>query len=562
MRPGALARTGYPRRVLFTLVMALVPALVPCARGSAAPTWKHLLPSGGQTGTTVRVRVVEGNFGIWPPGVWLEGGGVEAHAIEAKGELEFEIAPDAVPGTRWVRLYDTSGATSVRPFLVGKSPEIGEIEPDDAPRDAQPVTAFPITVNGCLEKNDDVDTFAVDLRACQTLVAAVTGHARLGSPMDAVLQIVSARGFVVAQEDDSPALDPRLVFEPREDGRYLVRVFAFPATPTSSIRFSGDPTYVYRLTLTTEGFVTHPFPLSVTRGETTTIALEGWNLGGSARRVELAPPVSLTGTVADPDALRISCPGVTNSVRVGLESIPAIAEPERAGGGEAPRLDLPVVVSGRLVRPGEKDLFSVAGGKGARVAVRVEARSLGSPVDPVLRLLAPDGGVVSRVDDTGQDRDARLEASFATNGPYIVEVSDLHGHGGPHHVYRLRVEHPRPAWDLRLDADAFVLRAGETLEVPVRVLRQEGFDGEIDIRAVSLPAGVTGESVVSRPTGDSASTVKLRLSAHGAISGPFGVEGRTRVGESAPSVRSARRELPEFGGSIGTFWVTVTASGD
>ncbi len=83
------------------------------------------------------------------------------------------------------------------------------------------------------------------LRAGQTLVASVAAHGTLGSPMDAVLQICSSDGFVLRQNDDFHGLDPQLVFDAPRDGKYVIRIFAFPASPNSSISFSGKPSYVY-----------------------------------------------------------------------------------------------------------------------------------------------------------------------------------------------------------------------------------------------------------------------------------------------------------------------------
>ena len=49
--------------------------------------------------------------------------------------------------------------------------------------------------------------------------------------MDAVLQVVSAKGFVLAQNNDAVGRDPRIVFEAPTTGTYIVRLFAFPSTP-------------------------------------------------------------------------------------------------------------------------------------------------------------------------------------------------------------------------------------------------------------------------------------------------------------------------------------------
>ena len=69
----------------------------------------------------------------------------------------------------------------------------------------------------------------------------------LGSPMDAVLQVASHDGFVLAENNDTHGLDPRVVLTAPVDGTYIVRLYAFPAVADSSIQFSGAETYIYRL---------------------------------------------------------------------------------------------------------------------------------------------------------------------------------------------------------------------------------------------------------------------------------------------------------------------------
>ena len=106
-----------------------------------------------------------------------------------------------------------------------------------------------VVINGRLNKSGDVDTFAVEMKKNQTLVASMEANRRLGSPMDGVLQIVSGRGFVLEQNDDHCGFDPQIAFVAESDGTYFVRAFAFPAKPNSSIRFSGAANYIYRLTV-------------------------------------------------------------------------------------------------------------------------------------------------------------------------------------------------------------------------------------------------------------------------------------------------------------------------
>ena len=85
----------------------------------------------------------------------------------------------------------------------------------------------------------------------QTLVASLEANRTLRSPMDAMLQIVSADGFVLDENNDFHGLDPQIAFTAKKDGTYIARVYAFPSSPDSSIRFFGSDACIYRLTLTT-----------------------------------------------------------------------------------------------------------------------------------------------------------------------------------------------------------------------------------------------------------------------------------------------------------------------
>src|SRR5262249_36007488 len=149
---------------------------------------------------------------------------------------------------------------------------------NEDPKKPQVLDSAAVVVNGRLEKQGDVDGFALRLAKGQTLVASVLANRGLGSPMDAVLQVASADGFVLDQNNDYHGLDPQLVFTAPADGTYVVRTFAFPAVPDSGIRFAGGETFIYRLTLTTGGFAEYAYPLAVPRADPGQVELVGWNI--------------------------------------------------------------------------------------------------------------------------------------------------------------------------------------------------------------------------------------------------------------------------------------------
>ena len=118
----------------------------------------------------------------------------------------------------------------LRPFIAGTLPEVMEKEPNDDFKKPHALDGSCV-VNGKLEKVGDVDCFAVTLKKGQTLVASLEAHNTLRSPMDAMLQVLSADGFVLEENNDFHGLDPQLAFTAKKDGTYIARVYAFPAQP-------------------------------------------------------------------------------------------------------------------------------------------------------------------------------------------------------------------------------------------------------------------------------------------------------------------------------------------
>src|SRR5207253_2668720 len=87
--------------------------------------------------------------------------------------------------------------------------------------------------------------------------------------------------------DDDQGLDPLLAVPAPADGTYLVRLVAFPSTPDSSIAFAGGDAFIYRLTLTTGGYLTYGYPLAVARSDPGAVEAHGWNIPEDARRLSV-----------------------------------------------------------------------------------------------------------------------------------------------------------------------------------------------------------------------------------------------------------------------------------
>jgi len=469
---------------------------------AAPPKVNHLFPAGCQRGQSVVVTAA-GDFATWSVQVWADREGVSLEAEKDKGKFKAEVAADAVPGIYWLRFYNGDGASVLKPFIVGTLSELSETEPNDAADKPQAVEPR-VVVNGKLGKTGDVDGYRVELEAGQTLVASLAANSVLGSPLDAVLQVCevverspgAVEAFVVNQNHDAIGLDPQITFTAHKAGSYLVRVFAFPATPDSSIRFAGGDDYIYRLTLTIDAFIDHVLPLATPREESQ-VSLGGWNLQGGATTI--IPPLSAEASALTPPDRPLAWAWRSNAA--GAIAIPRVEYATVVGGQE---IVVPAVVSGRLEVPRQADQFTFAAKKNEKVRIRVAAKALGFPTDAVIAILDDAGKTLAEADDAGRDdRDPQLDFTPPADGKYVVQVRDLANRGGERMVYRMSIEPVQPDFALTLTSDSLVLEKGKPLEVTVNVVVRDGLRQPIEIRAIGLPAGVTAEPVRFEPSGDS-----------------------------------------------------------
>lgn len=544
---------------------------------AAPPKVNNLFPAGAQRGQSITVTAA-GDFSTWPVQVWSDRPGVTFTAEKDKGKFKVDVAGDAAAGMYWLRMQNADGASAPKPFVVGTLPEMAESETNDTTDKPQAVEPR-VVVNGKLGKTNDVDSFRVNLKQNQTLVASLEANSRLGAPMDAVLQVCEllerpgrTEAYIVSQNHDAVGLDPQIVFTAEHDGAYLVRLFAFPATPDSSVRFAGGDDYIYRLTLTTGPFIDHVLPLAVPREESQ-VALGGWNLGRTATTI--VPPLSAsTDALTPPDEPLV---WIWRSDAAGAVLVPRV---EIAAPTDKSEILPPMTISGRLAAVGQADAYSFRGLKDKKLRFKVAAKSLGYPTDAAITILDEAGKTLAEADDASRDdRDPTLDFSPPADGNYRLLVRDLANRGDVRMVYRLTAEPIEPDFLVTLAADSFVLEKGKPLEIPINVAVRDGLKGPIEFHVVGLPTGVTAEPLKFEPSGDapapmnndgrrgkrggstqpSGPSVKLILKADGSASSggfPIRIEGQT-AGET-PKIRTARFSLNlPLAGSHHAVWVTV-----
>jgi len=203
---------------------------------------------------------------------------------------------------------------------------------------------------------------------------------------------------------------------------------------------------------------------------------------------------------------------------------------------------LPISLNGRLDKSGDVDSFAVTLEAGQTLIASVEAYTLASPIDAVLRLVDSRGMQLALNHDDGRTLDPFLAWTAKTAGTYVLQVfgfaypatADVNFTGGAACVYRLHLSrgpylgYTLPlgiqrggrttlrlfGWNLGSNLDREFEFDGSSLSNDQRqaVLQIPGFEN-----ALTLPAGDGVESMEKEPNDSANEATRLDL--------PFAITG-------------------------------------
>jgi hypothetical protein len=472
--------------------------------------------------------------------------------------LDITIAADAESGTRSLRIVTATGTANPVTFSVGQLPEFRERDVKNTSGDSELPITLPAVVNGRIIPGEsdrirfplrqlpqympgDVDRYRFTARKGQHLVIAVAARELTPYLADAVpgwfqavVTIFDSSGHEVAYDDDyrfHP--DPVLHYEIPADGEYVAEI--------RDALYRGREDFVYRMTIGELPFITGVFPLGGPAGRRTKIAVTGWNLPSrttafDARRKETGVyPIAVDGASR------------SNTMPFAVSDLPETIEREpNDSRARAQQLKLPAIVNGRIQQAGDVDVYKFNGREGQRIVAEVFARRLESPLDSYLELTDARGKRIAFNDDH-EDKatwwlthhaDSYLAATLSARGIYFLRIGDVQHKGGAEYAYRLRLDAPRPDFELRVTPSAISI-AG-TVPVTVHALRKDGFDGEIALALKDGAGFLLAGGVV--PRGQDEVRVTLTAPQRG-MSGPVAirlegratVDGRSIVREALPA---------------------------
>jgi len=475
-----------------------------------------------------------------------------APAVAAHSDVvfaEITIAPDAEPGARELRLVTAQGMTNPLPFCVGQMPEftrkalrtcprpvVGDEDlalRERPPEEEEERITVPSTLNGQIAPGE-LNRYRFEAKKGRRLVISVRARQLIPYLADAVpgwfqpvLALHDANGKEVAYNDDfrfKP--DPTLYYEVPEDGEYVLSI--------ADALYRGREDFVYRITIGELPFVTSIFPLGSRAGEPVSIAMRGWNLDGA----ELTPPPKnaprgVYRIVADRSGF------ISNSVPFALDTLPECLDREpNDDPSNAQEVKLPIIVNGRVDRPGDWDVFAFEGRAGETIVAEVYARRLDSPLDSMLKITDAAGKLVELNDDhmdvgsglNTHHADSNLMVELPSDGTYFVHLGDTTRNGGEEVAYRLRLGPPRPDFELRVVPSGGGMDSGGFQEETVYAIRRDGFDGPIKLSLKDPPEGFKSATVSLASNQDSARlSVKTSLKAsQGSVR--LAIEGRAMIG--------------------------------
>ncbi len=475
--------------VLATLVffIAAVPAW------AVSPTVRLVQPVGGQRGTEVTVTFTGQRLAdvqeilFYQPGITVTKivGGNYAQSVAT-----LKIADTARLGLHDFRVRTATGISSLKTFSVGTLRDVAEVEPNNDFARPQ-LIGINVTVNG-VAGNEDIDYYEVRAKKGERITVEVEGI-RLGLTLfDPCVAVLNAKRFELASSDDNALIwqDCFVSLVAPEDGPYIIAV--------REAAFAGNPQCLYRLHVGNFPRPTAMLPSGGKVGDHVRVRWIGDVLGETATEIDLPGHADRDfgllahdsrGYAPYPNVFRLSQFGNT------IE-----AEPNDTHDRATP-FTPPVALNGVIEKAGDVDSFTFHARKGQTYDLRVFARQVRSPLDPVMGLFARNAGQIAGNDDS-VGPDSYIQFNPPRDGDFVISLSDHLKNGGPEYTYRVEVSSATPRLELSTPNES--LRRGTSvmaLSVPkgnrqaiLIQARREDFGGAITLSADNLPPGVTVES--------------------------------------------------------------------
>ena len=489
-----------------------------------APRLDSIFPMGGKAGGSVDITLkgadltTGGQLFFNVPGITSEslGGGI----------FKVKIAESVNSGSYDLRFGGKDGTTYPISFAVSNREE--KVAPNEvSDRTKAALLADNIVMNGVIDQGK-AHYYRIPVKNGGHYFIDCFAE-RIDSRADVLLVLTDQSGIEVARSRESIGGDPLIEFTSTSDGEYLLRVSDFLAR--------GGAGYNYRIQFRQGPQIDFVLPLSAQPGKTQSFQIFGKNLPGGVpsgedglERIEVNVDVPTEMERRKTMPVKPSGAGVrgfhyalgegnniSNSIFIAKSNFsPVIDGGSNSSPGDAQEIPFPSELSGRFY-PGKKSWFSFNVEKDKEYVIEVIAHRLASYCDPsiVVEKVIIDGegkeksSILGKADDQEANVGGRRYPTNTRDPIYRfkadidckvrVALSDNFATKAP---FRLIVREPSPDFDLLVSASApagdnnkgkkivregIAIRRGQVGNLDVYVLRRDGFEGEIELKAEGFP---------------------------------------------------------------------------
>ncbi len=515
------------------------------------PRLDYLMPCAGKTGTSFEVEVRGDHLGkiegllFSHPGIKakllpekndpvdpIKGGNKKKPPSETVQRFQVTIAPNTPLGMHDVRVVGFGGISIPKTFIVSDLNELAEEEVNDDVPEAQKLN-INSGVTGVLIEQDDVDYFQFEAKKGQRIILSCLAYS-IDSRAEPYLQVFDKKGRLLGSNHSFSETDALLDISLPRDDTYLVRV-------CSLNYFSGGFDHTYRLKISTTPWIDAVYPCVLQPGKANKVTVYGANLPGGkidpSARIGSRILEKLVTTIQvpnDPAKLRLldfhrpikpasahldgmtfrlkNAQGYSNPTLLTFATANVVLENrENDTEAKAHRLKPDCEVAGTLEKNADEDWYSFTAKRGEVLFIDLYGERIGSPVDLELEIkdVTTKSTIAQLDDDDNSPTDMQFYARnndpptfrFVSprDGEYRLRVTNKKSSvpGGPHLGYRLRLSQGNPDFrivvmpPLPASWASCRLRQRGKQALNVFVIRRDGWNGEVELRADELPPGVT-----------------------------------------------------------------------
>jgi hypothetical protein len=529
--------------LLAGVLLLLVSSVASAAEPLAGSPWIHRLdPLGGARGSIQPLTIVGERLSnttrvefISPALSWIE----TSEASWGKITGKVGIAADAPLGPHIFRLVSADGRSNSRLFYVDSFASLTEAEPNDRLPAAQSIELRAQVIHGDMHELADVDTYAFEARAGERWTFDLHSI-EYGGFFEGNMTLLDAAGRQIAFNDDRDDYleTPFLEHVFAESGRHYLKLDQYRGPQ----RVDCFKNCGYMLRLSQLPVVEAAFPLGAPAGADTRVAIRGRALesiekvflqqarGGEYYRLTFPytlplrigsdadekSPARIEGEIVSSAStqaeIRFSIPkdapagiwrlwtagphGVSDDLSFEISHLRELSEADARKddwrGGE-------VVVNASLDKDAEEDSFWLQARAQEPLNIATLAAQLGLPsIDTVLELFDETGRVLAEHDDlmSGQgtvigNPDSSLVYVPEKDQRLRLVVRDRLGRGGPSFVYRLKIANRAAGFSLLADPENVNVARGGEAELGVLLIREPGFEGDVEVWVESLPGGAS-----------------------------------------------------------------------